>query len=73
MVFSFMETACNQRVHFEVPLLTALLVKCDLGLEFLTLLKGVINVKDHLLAGVRPVQELACAALLHDLTAREAR
>lgn len=59
-----------KKIHL---MLTCLLIKHDLILELLALLQGVANVEDDAFARLRPVQELAGAALLHHLGPREAR
>ena len=53
--------------------LTCLAVEGDLVLELLALLQRVVDAEDDGLAALRPVQELAGAALLHDFGAGEAR
>lgn len=52
--------------------LTALLVENDLGLKLPTLVQGDLHLRGEALAGLAAVQEVAHAALLHQLAAGEA-
>lgn len=54
------------------PVPTCLFVEHDLILELLALLQRAADAEDDALAGLQPVQELAGAALLHDLAPGEA-
>lgn len=58
------------RVVSPVP--TCLFVEHDFILELLALLQGAADAEDDALAGLQPVEELAGAALLHDLAPGEA-
>lgn len=52
--------------------LTALLVQDDLRLELAPLVQGHLHLRSEALAGLAAVQEVAQAALLHQLTAGKA-
>lgn len=52
--------------------LTALLVQDDLRLELPPLVQGHLHLRSEPLAGLAAVQEVAQAALLHQLTAGKA-
>lgn len=54
------------------PTLTCLFVEHDLVLKLLALLQGAVDAEDDAFAGLRSVQELTGAALLHDLSPGEA-
>lgn len=51
--------------------LTALLVQDNLGLELSPLVQGHLHLRGEALAGLAAVQEVAHAALLHQLAAGE--
>lgn len=60
--------------YFSVQIfgLTALLVQDDLGLELAPLVQGHLHLRGEALTGLAAVQEVANAALLHQLAAGEA-
>lgn len=60
-------------LFFFFLLFTCFFVEHDLVFKLLSLLQGLANTQDDAFAGLRPVQELAGAALLHDLGPRAAR
>lgn len=53
--------------------LTALLVQDDLSLELPPLVQGHLHLRGEALASLAAIQEVAQAALLHQLTASKAR
>lgn len=53
-------------------MLTCLIVKYDFILKLLALLQGIVDAENDAFAGLRSVQELTGAALLHDLCPGEA-
>lgn len=53
--------------------LTVLLVQDDLGLELSPFVQSLLHLRGEVLAGLAAVQEVAHAALLHQLAAGEAR